>query len=160
MNEHKLFENTTEPEHLDDTVTDTQASEDTTADVSDQIGVKKRRKRRTKQSDDTVGTDATEQTDITDTAESNIADSKDSDVDNTVKESVPENQYKTGDPIDIRFALLYVSSAAPKHFRGIRGRYYVWDGEQVNGRVRLTDSPSGVGKPECIIGWVNLKNIQ
>lgn len=154
MSESKLFANTTEPEQLvDDTVADTQPTEDKTADVSEQTGGKKQRRKRTKQSDNINSNSETADVDDPNTTEP-------IDIAETAEESAPKKQYKTGDPIDIRLALLYSSSAAPKHFKGIKGRYYIWDAVTVNGRVRLTDSPSGVGKPERIIGWVKLKNIQ
>lgn len=66
---------------------------------------------------------------------------------------------KTGDAVEIRLALLYRSSAAPDHFTGIKGNFYIWNDEVVNGRVRLTDSPSGVGNVGRIVGWVNITDI-
>lgn len=153
MSESRLFSNTTEPNQLaDDTIADAQTTEDITADVSEQTGSKKQRRKRTKQSDSTNSTAETADVSNPNSAEStNTAE--------MAEGSAPDKSYKTGDPIDIRLALLYSSSVASKHFKGIRGRYYIWNDTVHNGRVRLTDSPSGVGKPERIIGWVKLKNI-
>lgn len=169
MSENKLFDNIIKTEQLFDVpaeVTPEQSSEDTASiilsdealtAVSEQVGEKKQRRKRTKKSEgtDIVGDTAeSESSSFSNTeSESSIGKTKD------FKEVTADKQYKTGDPINIRLALLYSSSAAPKHFKGIKGRYYIWDDTSVNGRVRLTDSPSGVGKPECIIGWVKLNNI-
>lgn len=169
MSENKLFDNATKFEQLSDVpadVTPEQSSEDTASiilsdgaltTVSEQVGEKKLRRKRIKKSEDTdIVADAVkpESDDFSNTeSESSKSNTKD------FKEVTVDKQYKTGDPVDIRLALLYRSSVAPKHFKGIRGRYYVWDGTAVNGRIRLTDSPSGVGKPERVIGWVKVKNI-
>ena len=67
---------------------------------------------------------------------------------------------KTGDVFETGLTLLYKSSAAPKHFMSIKGKFYIWDDEVVNGRVRLTDSPTGIGNVNRIIGWVNVTDIQ
>lgn len=79
------------------------------------------------------------------------------------EQSVPKTTetpiVKTGDVVEIRLALLYRSSAAPDHFTGIKGNFYIWNDEVVNGRVRLTDSPSGVGNVGRIVGWVNITDI-
>lgn len=69
-----------------------------------------------------------------------------------------DNLFKSGDVFETRLSLLYSSSVAPRHFRGIRGKFYIWNDEIINGRIRLTDSPSGVGKPERIIGWMIVPN--
>lgn len=159
MSESRLFANITEAEQLADTVTENEQDQQTgdavtdTQPIEDVAGRKKQRKKRNQHSDD-MGLTAD-----TSVSPDNTSITK-SDATSAAEESVPEKQYKTGDPIDIRLALLYSSSAAPKHFTGIKGRYYIWDDTTVNGRVRLTDSPSGVGKPERIIGWVKLNNIQ
>ncbi|MCM1226413.1 MAG: hypothetical protein NC320_03180 [Clostridium sp.] len=67
---------------------------------------------------------------------------------------------ETGGVFETSLILLYNSSAAPKHFRGIKGKFYIWNDEIVNGRIRLTDSPSGVGRADRIIGWVNISDIK
>ena len=169
MDNTKLFDTIKEGEPLTDLleeVTQEQGSDYTTLTASsdeehmpvpEQVAEKKQRRKRTKKSNDTdsaVGTDESVEDGSADTETTpDESDTKDS-------EEVPANKYKTGDSINIRLALLYSSSVAPKHFKGIKGRYYIWDGTVVNGRVRLTDSPSDVGRPERMIGWVKLKNIQ
>lgn len=55
---------------------------------------------------------------------------------------------------------MYKSSVALDYFTGIKGVFYIWSSEVVNGRVRLTDSLSGVGNVGRIIGWVNVTDIQ
>ena len=158
MSESRLFANITEAEQLADTVTENEQDQEIgdavtdTQPIEDVAGRKKQRKKRNKQSND-MGLTAD-----TSVSPDNTSITK-SDATGVAEESVPEKKYRTGDPIDIRLALLYSSSAAPKHFKGIKGRYYIWDDTTVNGRVRLTDSPSGVGKLEHIIGWVKLNNI-
>lgn len=75
-------------------------------------------------------------------------------------DEVSDTTLETGSVFETALILLYNSSAAPKHFRGIKGKFYIWSDEIVNGRVRLTDSPSGVGRVDRIIGWVNISDIK
>ena len=71
-----------------------------------------------------------------------------------------EITFQTGDVFETDLILLYSSSVAPKHFRGIKGKFYIWDDKVVNDRIRLTDSQSGVGKVERIIGWIKVSDIR
>lgn len=66
--------------------------------------------------------------------------------------------FDTGEAYETALTLLYASSVAPKHFRGIKGKFYIWSNEIVNGRIRLTDSPSGIGNVDRIIGWIKVPN--
>lgn len=70
-----------------------------------------------------------------------------------------KNPIQIGDMFETRFMLLYRSSAAPKYCKGIRGRFYIWDDVVVDGRVRITDSKSGIGNLRKMLGWVNLTDI-
>lgn len=168
MDNTELFDTINEGEPLPDIpeeVTHEQDSDYTTltalsdeepVSVPEQVTKKKQRRKRTKKSDDpgiAAGTDESKEDDSANIeSTSGESDTRDS-------EDIHAKKYKTGDYVDIRLALLYRSSAAPKQFKGIWGRYYIWNDTIVNGRVRLTDSPSGVGKPERIIGWIEVKSI-
>lgn len=70
--------------------------------------------------------------------------------------SVKKSVYKTGDVFETKLSLLYKSCVAPKHFKVIKGKFYIWNDEVYHGRIRLTDSPSGVGRIDRIIGWVKV----
>lgn len=170
MNTNKLFSDITETEQssaISAEDTPEQDANDTVAatpndgesvPAQEQAEEKKQRKKRTKKSEVTDTAAVTAESEDTNIPGAET-EPNESDTKSTAEESASGKQYKTGDSVDIRLALLYSSSVAPKHFRGIKGRYYVWSGTAVNGRIRLTDSPSGVGKPERVIGWVKIKNI-
>ncbi len=64
--------------------------------------------------------------------------------------------YKTGDVFETKLSLLYKSCVAPKHSKVIKGKFYIWNDEVYHGRIRLTDSPSGVGRVDRIIGWIKV----
>ena len=129
--------------------------EDTTP-VSEQATEKKQRRKRTKKAEEDAETvqnmaePVSEQIQVNDTP---------APTETKCNTDVPAKQFKTGSSVELRLALLYGSSAAPKHFKGIHGKFYIWSSDVVNGRIRLTDSLSGVGKPERIIGWVKTKCI-
>lgn len=152
MSEKITIQELTSPENIEDTVITSDSTTTTTVTVTgssvdtetvtnvSETTEKKTRSRKSKKTE-TVST------------------TKEKAVSEATKEAVTSEtakQYKTGDVFDTRFELLYKSSLAPKHIKAIRGRFYVWSGEIVDNRIRLTDSPSGIGKINRIIGWVNI----
>lgn len=67
-----------------------------------------------------------------------------------------------GDTLRVGMALhlertnLYIASASLA-IAGVRtGTYYLWSTEVVNGRVRITNSTSNVGKYGKVTGWINV----
>ena len=50
---------------------------------------------------------------------------------------------------------LYVSSTAKTKASTKSGTYYLWDNEVINGRVRITNSTSNVGKVGQVTGWIS-----
>ncbi len=71
-----------------------------------------------------------------------------------------EKTYKKGEVVNLKNAALYVSSTANKPSARITGKYYIYDGEKVNGRYRITNSKKNVGKlptVNYVTGWVDLK---
>lgn len=147
-----------------------------TENVAEESVTSKRKKRSKNTSEQVVITEFG--TDLT-SVESNIADAKDDMINSTesiteeslttpdaesppVIESVnvTDNVELTGMPFTVELVLLYASSVAPTHFSSITGTYYFWDSIVENGRIRITDSPNGVGKPSHVIGWVEVSYIQ
>lgn len=69
-------------------------------------------------------------------------------------------QYKKGDAVNLKNAALYVSASAKNPSSYITGRYYIYDGEKINGRYRITNAKKNVGRLPLInfvTGWVELK---
>ena len=67
-----------------------------------------------------------------------------------------------GDTLRVGMALhlertnLYIASASLA-IAGVRtGTYYLWGAEVVNGRVRITNSTSNVGKYGKVTGWISV----
>lgn len=53
----------------------------------------------------------------------------------------------------------YASSTASKETGTKTGTYYLWDSSVLNGRVRITNSQSRVGKSGQITGWVSVSDL-
>lgn len=67
--------------------------------------------------------------------------------------------YKKGDAVNLYHASLYVSADARKYTRQISGTFYIYDGEKVNGRYRITTQKSYCGKKPAgtyVTGYVEL----
>lgn len=52
---------------------------------------------------------------------------------------------------------LYISATAAKKSSDVTGNYYLWSGEEVNGRVKITDSVKNIGKQGQVTGWIDKK---
>ena len=50
---------------------------------------------------------------------------------------------------------LYVASTATNAAGTVSGSYWLWDDEQIGGRVRITNAASRVGKPGQVTGWID-----
>ena len=60
-----------------------------------------------------------------------------------------------GTKLSLSNVALYVSSTAKTKASTKSGTYYLWDNEVINGRVRITDSTSNVGKVGQVTGWIS-----
>ena len=54
---------------------------------------------------------------------------------------------------------LYTSATATSNSSTKSGTYYLWSAEIVNGRIRITNSSSNVGKSGQVTGWVKTSDI-
>lgn len=67
--------------------------------------------------------------------------------------------YSKGQAITLTNAALYASSTTSKVSKKVNGTYYVYDGEKINGRYRITNALSKCGKKPTalyVTGWVAL----
>lgn len=67
-----------------------------------------------------------------------------------------------GATVTLNAAPLYVSSTATNKAATKTGTYYLYDGILINGRYRITNTPSRVGKTpvgQNVTGWVNASDI-
>ncbi len=51
---------------------------------------------------------------------------------------------------------LYVSSTAAQKSGTVTGTYYIWGGEVVAGRVRITNTRERIGVPGQVTGWIKM----
>ena len=65
-----------------------------------------------------------------------------------------------GMKLNLSGVALYGSSTVASRAATKTGTYYLWDGEAVNGRVRITKSSANVGKAGQVTGWINVSDIQ
>ena len=61
---------------------------------------------------------------------------------------------KAGQKVKLTKVSLYASATAGTAAGKISGTYYLWDSKVSNGRVRITNSASNVGKAGQITGWI------
>ena len=62
-----------------------------------------------------------------------------------------------------RSVALYASASTSNYSSKKSGTYYIYSNEVVNGRIRITNSKSNVGKTPVgnyVTGWVNTKDIK
>lgn len=77
-----------------------------------------------------------------------------------MEEAVPHT-YITGECIEAPLGFRLYTSSVSKTARGrIRGKFYVWDPTVCEGRIRITDSPSGVARIDRCIGWANVCELE
>ena len=53
---------------------------------------------------------------------------------------------------------LYVGSTATSASGTATGTYWLWDDEQIGGRVRITNAANRVGKPGQVTGWISVSD--
>lgn len=69
----------------------------------------------------------------------------------------------TGKKVKLTSAPLYISSSTTKVSSKKTGTYYIYNGQIVNGRVRITNAYSRVNKTPAasnVTGWVNVSDLQ
>lgn len=65
-----------------------------------------------------------------------------------------------GTKINLNNINLYTSSTTSNAAKKLSGDYYVYDGQVVNGRIRITNSANKVGKGMSnVTGWVNVTSV-
>jgi hypothetical protein len=70
------------------------------------------------------------------------------------------NTLAAGTKINLSNTNLYASSTASNAVRKLSGDYYVYDGQVVNGRIRITNSADRVGKGMSnVTGWINASSV-
>lgn len=66
---------------------------------------------------------------------------------------------QAGDAVTLSNTAMYASASTAKVARRLSGTYYIYDGEEVNGRYRITNTAARVGKRPAwanVTGWVAL----
>ena len=79
----------------------------------------------------------------------------------TVVYTIAEKTYAKGTKITLTNTTLYSSSTAKTGTKK-SGTYYLYDGQVVNGRMRITNSAANCGKMPAgfyVTGWVNKADI-
>ncbi len=72
-------------------------------------------------------------------------------------------EFSAGDKITLKNTKLFVNSTASTEVKTIDGEYYVYDGKILNGRLRITNSLSRVGKKpvgENVTGFVKKEDLE
>lgn len=64
-----------------------------------------------------------------------------------------------GAKVTLKDAKIYVSSDATSSSGTRSGTFYLWDASKKNGRIRITNTASNVGKSGQVTGWVNVSDI-
>lgn len=59
--------------------------------------------------------------------------------------------------LELKDVPLYVSSTATEEKKKISGAYYLWSAEEVNGRVKITNSEKNIGVSGQVTGWIDKK---
>lgn len=70
---------------------------------------------------------------------------------------------KAGDRITLRSVALYASASTSNYSSKKSGTYYIYSNEVLNGRIRITNSASNVGKTPIgnyVTGWVKVSDIK
>lgn len=59
--------------------------------------------------------------------------------------------------LTLKAVTLYVSAQAKQGSGTVNGTYYLWSGEKVSGRVKITTAPDKIGKQGQVTGWIDAK---
>jgi GH25 family lysozyme M1 (1,4-beta-N-acetylmuramidase) len=71
-----------------------------------------------------------------------------------------EQSYEKGEAITLKNTPVYISATAKKASGFLTGKYYIYDGEEINNRLRITNSKNNVGRKPMInfvTGWIDKK---
>lgn len=66
---------------------------------------------------------------------------------------------KAGTKVTLKSAPLYSSSTSKLVVNRLTGTYYLWNGEKVNGRYRITNEKANAGKSNAVTGWIDAKYV-
>lgn len=69
------------------------------------------------------------------------------------------SSYTAGTKVTLSRTALYASSTAKTKSSTKTGTFYLWSGEVVNGRIRVTNSTANVGKSGQVTGWVDVSDL-
>ena len=76
------------------------------------------------------------------------------------KAQAPEESPKVGQQVTLNRVPLYGAATAKATAGTVTGTYYLYDGKEISGRYRITNSPARVGKEPIganVTGWVDKK---
>ena len=76
-----------------------------------------------------------------------------------IKKPPAEKNLSKGAAVNLSGCLLYASSSAKNAVAKKTGTFYIWDGNQLRGRIRITNKPENVGKTGQVTGWINVSDI-
>ena len=68
----------------------------------------------------------------------------------------PSGGLKKGAALTLSNEPLYISATAKSKASTVIGTYYVWGTDVVNGRIRITNTPSRVGISGQVTGWIDV----
>ena len=77
----------------------------------------------------------------------------------TKQEAVPSIVYPAGAKVTLKSVPLYTSSTAKDPASKKSGTFYLWSGEMVNGRIRVTNRKASVGVAGQVTGWINTADV-
>lgn len=80
-----------------------------------------------------------------------------------IEKSKSATDYKAGDAVTVSQANLYISARAEKSARKISGTFYIYDGEEINGRYRITTQKEFCGKQPAgnyVTGYIDTQAIK
>lgn len=75
------------------------------------------------------------------------------------KPSKPDKKYSKGAAVKLSAKPLYATSTNKVPSTHVTGTYYLWDGEVIKGRMRITNLKSRVGVNGQVTGWIDKKDI-
>lgn len=73
-----------------------------------------------------------------------------------------KKEFRFGTEVTLKDVPLYRTSTYPASHRTVNGKFYLYDGIEHNGRLKITPSKRGVRfKPEIMVveGWIEKKDI-
>lgn len=65
-----------------------------------------------------------------------------------------------GTKVTLNNTKIYASSTSTSSSGTKTGTYYLWDASKKNGRIRITNTASNIGKSGQVTGWVNVSDIE